>query len=157
MLITHLITTLVLLHSPLSSTLILSRGDFATLATSLTSLHVPFYRVLTKRPSSRSLLLSISLQKSSSYGVAKVQLAKSETPLYISDLRLSATRPLSRRRRITLCLRRCVNFIRLTTLAGTQCSMRFESLSMFGLLLTTSITLPYASGKIMRTRRLTLA
>jgi hypothetical protein len=38
-------------HSPLSSTLTLSRGDFAALATSLTSLHVPFYGVLTKRPS----------------------------------------------------------------------------------------------------------
>jgi hypothetical protein len=60
-------------------------------------------------------------------------------------------------RRITLCLKRCVNFTRSTTLAETQCSMRFESLFMFGLLSMTSITLSYASGKITRTRRLTLA
>jgi hypothetical protein len=136
--ITHLTTTLASLPLLTSSTLIPSKDDFAALVTSLTSLLVLFYRVMMKRPSLKSLPMSTSLQKSSSYGVAEVQLAKSETQLSTSDHHLSATRPLSRRNENTLCLRRCVNFTHLTTLARTLSSMRFVSSSTFGLPLMTS-------------------
>jgi hypothetical protein len=157
MLITHLTTTLASLPLLMNSTLIPSRGDFVALVTSLTSLLVLFYGVLMKMPSLKSLLLSTSLQKSSSCGVAEVQLAKSETLLSTLDPHLSATRPSSRRNENTLCLRRFANFTHSMTLAGTLSLMRFVSSSTFGLPLMTSTIQRCASGKIMRTRRLTLA